>query len=427
MSSRRAGVLGIMLVALTGVMLALAGTSPRGIGVPTGQVSRVQLDRRTFVCDAGIPGTRIHRGTVVAGPLPVRSAKAPVVVDVDRDQARGAFAAEQADAARWSAWSSCPEAHSRWWFVGAGGASNTHDTELTVSNPRAGAAVYDIDVYGPSGPVPAPGLHGRTIAGGATQSYDLGRVAPNVGELAVRIKASRGLVAVSAVDTFSPGAVGRQVREWLPATTLPARLVTLAGLPARPTGATLLVVNPGDIETVAQVRVIGTGGTFTPQGLLPVTVPPHAVRTVPLSSVFNGSALAVQVTGTGPLTATVRASRNGDIAFAAGVGPIHGATAASVPPGTGRALVLSSLGRSGVVTVTGYDAKARRVLEQTVTVPAHASVAISLAKKLSYLRLDTTSTDIVGGIDANGAHGLVTSGVAPAIRSIRLPAIRPGW
>lgn len=427
MTSRRAAVLGLMLVALTAAMLALAGTTPRGIGAPVDQVSRVQLDQRTFVCDASIPGTQVRRGTVVAGPRPVRKATAPVVVAVDREQARGAFAAEQADAARWSAWSPCPEAHARWWFVGAGGASVAHDTVLTISNPRTGAAVYDIDVYGPSGPVAAPGLHGRTIGAGATQTFDLGSVAPDIGELAVNVRASRGLIAVSASDTFSPGSVGKRVREWLPATALPAKQITIAGLPPKPTGATLLVVNPGDVETVAEVHVIGTGGTFAPQGVLPVTVPPQSVRTVPLTSVFNGTAVAIQVTGTRRLTATVRASHDGDIAFGAGVRPIHGATAVAVPPGTGRQLVLSALGRAGIVTLTGYDAKARRVLERTVSVAAHASVAIKLGRNVSFLRLATESADVVGGISANGAHGLVTSGVAAAIRSIRLPAIRPGW
>lgn len=427
MSSRRAGVLGLMLVALTAAMLALAGTSPRGIGAPTDQVSQVQLDQRTFVCEASLPGTQVHLGTVVAGPRPVRKATAPEIVNVDRDQARGAFAAEQADGARWSAWSPCPEAHARWWFVGAGGAPNTHDTVLTISNPRAGAAVYDIDVFGPSGPVAAPGLHGRTIAAGATQRFDLGAVAPNVGELAVKVTASRGLVAVSAADTFSPGAVGKQVREWLPATTLPAKHITIAGLPRRPSGATLLLVNPGAIETVAQVEVIGPGGTFAPQGVLPMTIPPQSVRTVALTSVFNGSPQAVRVTGTGPLTATVRIARGNDIAFGAGVLPIRGATAVAVPPGTSRELVLSALGPAGAVTVTGYDAKAHRILSSTVTVPAHASVVVTLARNLSYLRLASASGDVVGGISVDGAHGPVTSGVAPAIRSIRLPVIRPGW
>lgn len=423
----RPAVLGLMVVALTAGMLALAGTTPRGIGAPVDEVSRITLDQRTFVCDAKLPGTEVRRGTIVSGPGRTVKASAPVVVEVDRELARGAFTAEQASSARWAAWLPCPEAHARWWFVGAGGASVTHDTVLTITNPRTGAAVLDIDVYGPSGQVTAPGLHGVTLAGGATTTVDLAAVAPTVGELAVNVTARRGLVAVSASDTFSPGSVGKRVREWLPATTLPSKEITLAGLPSRPAGATLLVVNPGEIEAVASIEVIGSGSTYEPEGILPVTVPPKSVRTIALGAVFNGTPVAIRVLGTGPLTATVRVSRDNDIAFAGGVRPIRGATAVAIPTGNGRQLVLSSLGKAGSVTLVGYDAKAQRILQRTIDVPAQTSVAVKLGVELSYLRLASSSANVVAGLSTNAATGLVTAGVAPAIRSIRLPVVRPGW
>lgn len=423
----RSAVLGLMLVALTAGMLALSGTTPRGIGTPVGEVNRVALDQRTFVCDGKLPGTRVRRGTIVGGPRATVKVTAPLAVDVASDVARGAFAAEQAEAARWAAWQPCPEAQARWWFVGAGGASVTHDTVLTIVNPRAGAAVLDVDVYGPRGPVEAPGLHGLTVAGGATRTLDLATVAPGTGDLAVSVVARRGLVAVSATDTFSPGAIGKQVREWIPATTTPAKVVTLAGLPSRPSAATLLLANPGDVEVIAEVEVIGSGSTFTPQDVLPVALPPRSVRPVPVSAAFDGKPVAFRVTGTGPLTGTVRVTRRNDIAFAAGVRTIRGATAVAVPPGSGRQLVLSSLGEAGSVTITGYDARAERVLEKVVEVLAGTSVAVRLVRGLSYLRLATGSDGLVAGLSSNGRTGLMTAGVSPAIRSIRLPVVRNGW
>jgi hypothetical protein len=87
---------------------------------------------------------------------------------------------------------------------------------LTLSNPRANQAVLDIDVYGTGGPVDSPGLHGITVPAGGAKVVDLAKVAPAVGELAVNVVASRGLVAISAADRFAPGVVGKAVQEWLP-------------------------------------------------------------------------------------------------------------------------------------------------------------------------------------------------------------------
>jgi hypothetical protein len=417
-----------MLIALTAGMLTVAGTSHRYIGGPVDRVAQVALDKRTFSCDASVPGSQVLQGTVGGGPGRTRSAHAPVVVQVDRELAGGAYAAERSNAPTWIAWSPCQEAHAHWWFVGAGGAAVTHDTVLTITNPRVGAAVFDIDVYGPNGPVDAPGLHGRTLAGGASQTVDLGTSAPTLGELAVEVTTSRGLVAVSAADLLAPGVVGKRVRDWLPATLDPSTSVTLAGFPSRPTG-TLLLVNPGQVEAVAQVQVIGTGGTFTPAAMLPVTVPPQSVESVPLAGIFNGTPLALKVTSTNPVAVSVRTTLKGDIGYAAGATALRGATAIAVPVGTSRQLVLSATGAAGHVTLTGYDAKGRRVQDTTVAVPAHGSVAVSLGTSMTYLRLVTLDSGIVGGITATGPKGigLMTEGIAPAIRSIQLPAIIPGW
>jgi hypothetical protein len=424
---RNPALLGLMVIALTAGMFALAGTTPKGVGAAVDRVAQVPLDQRTFVCDASLPGTGVHRGSAATGVLPAPGGTRPFVLSVDRTAAENAYAAESAGARNWSAWSACPEPQSRWWFLGAGGAAVTHDTVLSVTNPRTGAAVFDVDVYGPGGPVAAPALHGITLPGGATQSFDLAKVAPSVGDLAARVLARRGLVTVAGADAFSPGAIGKEVREWLPSTSLPATSVTLTGLPGKPGGATLVVANATSRDTVARVEVIGAHGTFAPQGIAPLTIAPHSVATLSLVSIFDGSAQALRVSADHKIAASVRTNVGGDISYASGVRPIRGATALAVPAGTRRQLVLSSTGRAGQLDVIGYDARRREALRRTVAVPAGTTVAISLPKGVIALRISMTRGSTIGGVVAVDAHGVMSTVVGSAIGSIRLPVVRPGW
>src|SRR5205085_6461861 len=169
-----------------------------------------------FSCTGGIGSSTVRSGDLLNGLDRTRTvAGKPLQIVADRSVARGAFAGQQFVSGTSLAWVPCPEPHANWWFAGAGSAAVTHDTVLTVTNPRPGAAVIDVDVFGTDGPVDAPGLHGITVAGRGTRVIDLARTAPTVGNVAVSVTASRGLVAVTAADRFAPGVLGKSVREWL--------------------------------------------------------------------------------------------------------------------------------------------------------------------------------------------------------------------
>jgi hypothetical protein len=417
----------VVVVALAAAALALAGTAPRGVGAAPPGSQRIQLEQRQFTCAGGIPQATAVHGTVTGGvarPTPVGDR--PQQIDVDRAEALDAFAGQQSRTRDWLAWLPCPEPRARWWFVGAGAASVTHDTVLTVSNPRVGQADVDIDVYGPRGPVAAPGLHGLTVPAGETRTIDLAKVAPAVGDLAVHLVATRGLVAVSAADRFAPGIVGTSVQEWLPSQPTPGRSITLAGLPPNPGRAALLVVNPRQVETIVSVEVVGATGTFAPKQGAEVTVPPGSVESLPLASVLGGDAAAIRITSTRPVTAAVRTVSGGDVAFATGVRPIRGSTAFAVPRGAAR-LVLSSVGVESSVDLTAHDAAGRPVLDRSVTVAKATSVATALPAATRYVRLVASSPDAVAGFSVTSPDGVATGGVLPSITSVLLPVVRPGW
>jgi hypothetical protein len=425
-SNGRTTVTALMVVALTAAVLTLAGTTPRDVGAPAQTYKRVDLEQRTFTCGGGIDGaTAVHGDVGTRLGQPVAIGAQPQQFEVDQAAALS-FAGQESRSKDWLAWEPCPEPRPRWWFVGAGAATIAHDTVITISNPRAGQADVDIDVYGPNGPVTAPGLHGITVPAGSSKVVDLARSAPAVGDLAVNVVATRGLVAITAADRFAPGVVGKPVQEWLPGQPLPSRSVTISGLPAKPERATLVVVNPRQVDAIVSVQVIGATGTFTPKDGATVTVPPGSVATVPVQSVFDGGPVALRVTSPQPVTATVRAVSGGDVSFGTGVGPVQDTAAFAVPQGSGQ-LVLSSVGSKGSVQVTAFDHSGKEVLDRAVTVAKASSVATPLPAGTSYVRLTASTPDAVAGFSVTDTVGVATAGVVPSIRSVLLPVVRPAW
>jgi hypothetical protein len=387
----------------------------------------VELDQRTFVCTGGIPGSQAVHGTVTEGQQPAAPVgDSPAPVSVDEADALGAFAGQESRTKDWLAWAPCPEPRARWWFVGAGAAVVTHDTVLTVDNPRIGQADVDIDVYGPNGPVEAPGLHGITVPSGTSRVVDLAKVAPAVGDLAVSVVATRGLVAVSAADRFAPGVVGKPAQEWLPSQSVPASTVTMAGLPPKPDRAALVVVNPRQVEAIVSVEVIGATGTFAPKQNATLTVPPQSVATASLTAVFDGSPVAVRVSSTRPVTATVRTVTAGDVAFATGVRGIRDSTTVAVPKGSAR-LVLSSVGPATAVTVTAFGRRGDQLVQRREAVPAASSVGADLPPATAYVRLDAEAPGAIAGFSVTDPAGVAAAGVVPAIRSVLMAAVAPGW
>jgi hypothetical protein len=427
MSPGRTASLGVMVVALTAAVLTLAGTTPRGIGVPVHTFDRVELDQRTFACGGGIPDATASHGNVedgLAAPVPI--ADSAQVFDDEKSVALGAFAGQESRAKDWLAWLPCPEPRARWWFVGAGAATVSHDTVLTITNPRAGQAVLDLDVRGSEGPVQGPGLHGITIPAGESKVIDLAKAAPAIGDLSVNIVAKRGLVSVSAADRFAPGVVGKAVQEWLPGQLLPSTVVTMTGLPAKPDRATLVVANPRQVAAIVNVELIGPGGTFAPKENPTITVPPDSVASVSIESAFNGDPLAVKVSSDQPVTAAVRTVTGDDVAFATGVRPVRGTTAFAVPSGTAD-LVLSSVGPESSVSVTAFAASGKKLSDALVKVPKASSVASRLPAQTRYVRLVAESPDAVAGFTVSDPSGIATGGVVPSIRSVLLPVVRPAF
>lgn len=441
----------VLLVALTIGALFAAGTTDHATGSRPVVTSRLDLGARNFVCTDVLPGTRGVAGTLSRGgtvTVDGRAQRAPsfavrdrVRVVADRSAAPGAYAVQGATARRWLAATACPEPRPTWWFVGAG-ASDDHDTVLTVANPKQGSAIFDVDVIGPDGPVDAPGLHGLTLATGQTRRLDLTEVAPATGELAVRVRTSRGLVAVGAAESWAPALIGKRVREWVAPQPFPARDVDLAGIAGSGSG-TLVVANPGEREAIVQLRLVGKGGTFDPTSHDSLTVPAGSVREVDLTGVLRAGTAAVRLTANVPVLATLRSVHQGDEAYAAAAQPLHGTATAGVPPGAGARLVLSSVTTAGTATdsrtdqqtgqhpatarlrVVGRDG--RQLLSRTTTVPAAGSVAVALPRRSRAVGVTTAGGDVVGAVVLRSGPGIAAVSLSSQVTAQRRPGVLPGW
>lgn len=421
-------------VLVTAAALVVAGQAGLPAKQQTDSVGApVQVDR-TLVCPGGLPGARAESGTAVAGQRRSgrTSAKAlqedptsPTRIVTPADKATGAFATQVARTGKWLASTPCPEPRSEWWFVGAG-ASETHGSRVLIANPREGDAIVDVEVLGPKGPVEGPGLRGLSVPGGSTQVLDLAEVAPATGDLAVHVTTSRGLVSVATTDSYAADVVGDPVREWVAPHPAASRTGVLTGLPARPARATLQVANPGEVEALVELKVIGSQGTFSPQKDATLRVPPGAVVEQPVTELFDGKPLALSIVSEQPVVATVRSELGGDEAYAGNAGPVAAGSALGVPADVKAELRLSSTGAAGTATVAAYDARGKQLASRDVEVAAATTVGLALPAGTRHVVLVATSRDLVGGLVLEAGTGLGSAVFEEAVKAARTPAVRPG-
>ncbi len=298
----------------------------------------------------------------------------------------------------------CQEARASWWFTGAG-ARAAHSSTLVLVNPRPGIAIADVSVWGRRGQIEADDLRGIPVESGAEVVLDLSRSVRAKGDLMVQVNTSRGLVAAGIGETRRTTIAAEPVESWLAPTTPPNRTQRLLGLPpvsGDPKRSVELVLgNPGALGSVATVALIGSGGTFTPEGLDPIRIGAGGVGVLDLSDVALDDVRGVVVTATEPVTATLRSlsktsvNSTPAVIAASRVGlPLNADAQAS--------LVIASDGQAGSATVRVYDASGAKLADKSVEVREGAAITVELPKGSasvavgSDLRLLTAAVITVG-------------------------------
>ena len=447
-------VTGAAAVVVTVGALVIAGTAPTPSHQVSDATSHTRAVPRTLVCAGGLAhaGARIgvsegaaSNAVTTSGPVVHKDQatldKRPLIVTGSAVVAARTYAVRAAHDQHWFAAGSCPGPRSDAWFVGAG-ASQGHHATLSITNPLPGSALVDIRVLGPKGQVTAPGLRNINIASRATVKFQLSKVAPAVGDLAVQVRTTRGLVAASAADTWSRDFVDQPIGDWVEDQPAATRRLTLAGLPsmgatsksgASKDGATALIANPGPTEAVVALTLAGAEGTYAPTKGTTIRVQPGSVKAVDLTATLKTAPAAVRLSSNVPIAATVRGTSGSDSGYASTIAPLGSSSVVGIPTHQGPArLVLVAKESKEHVTVTGYSATGARIGSRMLTVPARASLSTTLWSKAVALQI--SGAEAAGGVvvlDGKGKGqkkvGFAVLRLVPSASQARVPPVAPAW
>jgi hypothetical protein len=207
------------------------------------------------------------------------------------------------DDIRGLAGTACAVPGNDFWFVGSGAVVGRRG-RLYLSNPESVPAVVDVSLYGPEGPIDAPGGRGVTLAAGAQQVLKLDALAPDVERFGVHVQVRQGRVAAALRDQQVQGLTPLGA-DWVPATHAPAHRLVLPGVPAGLGERRLQIVDPGDSDAIVRVRLIAVDGSFVPSGLDVAEARAGRVSDIDLAPFAGGQAVAVELTSDQPITAGV--------------------------------------------------------------------------------------------------------------------------
>ncbi|HWI42770.1 MAG TPA: DUF5719 family protein [Nocardioides sp.] len=316
------------------------------------------------------------------------------------------------------------------WLVGIG-ASARYATTLELVNPDDGEAVVDLALYGATGPVEEPVLHGIQVPPHGVKRIVLATEAPQRQSTAAHLTVNRGRVTASVLNTWDPLGRGRVVSDYLPADLAPSTQSLILGLPADPVGPTLFLANPGDDEVRTTIRLVTDDATFTPAGSDDIAVAPQSMKTVNLSALLKGKAadgvVGLVVQSTGPVASSLRMLSKGDLALLAPVPLLRDPTAAVLPPGP-KTLVLGGAVRSGTVHVEAFDASGKSLAQERIEVAADRAATLALPPKAVTITVEARNTGIGGvvTIPATGrSPGLATLRLRAAETRSRIPDVEP--
>jgi hypothetical protein len=321
---------------------------------------------------------------------------------------------------------SCVTPRASWWFTGVG-ADLDHTSELVLTNLDPGPAVVDVNVFGPDGPVDTVGTRGITVAPGETTTISLADVAPQSPELMVNVEASRGRVAVAASDRYAAGPAAPVGFAWVGDATRPSRRIRLAGVPADPSTATLVVGNPGDSEALVSVEVAGRSGTFTPAGLEDLSVAPGTVETLDLADLLpEKEPVALRVRAQVPVLASMRAATRNDVTYADMATPLTGPAVAPVVPDGRTTLQLTAGTEAAEAVVEGFDRRGRSTGRDEVAIDASATATWRPSGGTAYAVVRPVEGALFGAAVYDRGAGLASSVLTPAPIRVRLPEVVPG-
>ncbi|NHC13094.1 DUF5719 family protein [Motilibacter deserti] len=376
---------------VTSSVIAAAAPAERAEDV-RGQLTVDRLAGRGRLEQAGGAELSRTRGRAVVAPVVPQTG--PVLTRGTGAVAPGLAAAQFSRTGtglgRGIALGGCDRAGTETWLVG-GGAEVGRSATLFLTNPDEAAAVVDVELWGPDGPLDAPTLRSVGVGPRSQQVLRLDAAAP-ADRYGVHVVAREGRVSAALRDDQYDG-LQPLGTDWVPAAAAPASRVVVPAVLQGSGSRLLQILAPGTAGAVVSVRALGVDGEVEPDSLAAVSVPAGSVAEVDLGDLLGRQAVALELSSDVPVTAGVlmrqgtaqgEGTTPGELAYTAAVEPLRSGESATLPyvaVGEGRLAELLLTAAEGGATVRvvplaqpGQEAPPAR----TVLVGAGSSVLVPL-------------------------------------------------
>ena len=270
------------------------------------------------------------------------------------------------------------------WLVG-GSTTTGRDTIVTVSNGSDVDARIDLEIWGSTGKVDAPGSQGIVIPPKSQRSYSVAGFAPDEASPAIHLVSNGAAVwatlQTTVVRGLVPGGLDRIGPVMEPTTSISFPVLHV---PSEESIGPLLV-DPSYTDVVAALRFLAPGDTdatititLDPYAegdsqVVTASIPAGATLDIPISELSEGD-WAVSVESDQPIVAAARVGFHDtvsgvtDLAWASAAPAQTGIASVLVP--TGAVLGLANFGAADatVTIVSGGD------IGENVVVPAHGNL-----------------------------------------------------
>ncbi|WP_236243392.1 DUF5719 family protein [Streptomyces sp. CC228A] len=195
---------------------------------------------------------------------------------------------------------SCTAPDTDFWFPGVSTAENRRDY-VHLTNPDDTAAVVDIELYGPEGPLKSQLTDGVGVPARSS-----------VPVLLSTLTADAAATDVTAHVTTRSGRVGAAVQsavdqlgsDWLTASAGPAATLVLPGIPADATSVQLIAYAPGDTDAELRIQLMGANGTITPAVQQTIRIKSGMTAAADLKALTGGEPGSLLLTPARPSQAT---------------------------------------------------------------------------------------------------------------------------
>ncbi len=187
------------------------------------------------------------------------------------------------------------------WLIG-GGSTVGRLTQVLLVNDDDRPAQVDLLVYGPDGPVVAPGGSGIVMPASSRRQVRLDALAPDQAVTAVHVIARSGRVGVSGLDQQAVGLVPEGMS--LLSVTHAGTRIVIPDVPAPIHQARLDLLSP-DADTTVSVVLLTPDGSLVPAGIDRIDLPSGHVVSVDLTPELADQPIGLVITSTSEIVAGV--------------------------------------------------------------------------------------------------------------------------